>query len=66
MITVSRSLQRKWASITSTEDEWKVVRRIIHASADFELGRSVIITQERLKRALSQFLQDVTLLQMCK
>jgi precorrin-8X/cobalt-precorrin-8 methylmutase len=26
-----------------SEDEWKIVRRIIHASADFELGRSVII-----------------------
>ncbi|MGX9134569.1 precorrin-8X methylmutase [Rummeliibacillus sp. JY-2-4R] len=26
-----------------TEDEWKVIRRIIHASADFDLGRSVII-----------------------
>lgn len=24
-------------------DEWKIVRRVIHASADFELGRSVII-----------------------
>jgi precorrin-8X/cobalt-precorrin-8 methylmutase len=26
-----------------SEDEWKIVRRVIHASADFELGRSVII-----------------------
>ncbi|MBK3493718.1 precorrin-8X methylmutase [Viridibacillus sp. YIM B01967] len=26
-----------------TEDEWKIIRRIIHASADFDLGRSVII-----------------------
>ena len=26
-----------------SEDEWKIVRRIIHASADFDLGRSVII-----------------------
>ncbi|CAH0166936.1 precorrin-8X methylmutase [Peribacillus sp. RS7] len=26
-----------------SEDEWKIVRRVIHASADFELGRSVIV-----------------------
>jgi precorrin-8X/cobalt-precorrin-8 methylmutase len=26
-----------------SEDEWKIVRRVIHASADFELGRNVII-----------------------
>ncbi|MDQ0216920.1 precorrin-8X methylmutase [Peribacillus cavernae] len=26
-----------------SDDEWMIVRRIIHASADFELGRSVII-----------------------
>lgn len=26
-----------------TEDEWRVVRRVIHASADFDLGRSVVV-----------------------
>ena len=41
-----------------SDDEWKVVRRIIHASADFELGRSVIITPGQLKRVSSLFLQD--------
>ena len=49
-----------------SEDEWKVVRRIIHASADFELGRSVIISPVLLKRVSSLFLQDVMSLQMCK
>lgn len=32
-----------------SEDEWKVVRRIIHASADFELGRSVKITPDAIE-----------------
>ena len=32
-----------------SEDEWKIVRRIIHASADFELGRSVKITPDAIE-----------------
>ena len=32
-----------------SEDEWKIVRRIIHASADFELGRSVIIHPDAIQ-----------------
>ncbi len=32
-----------------SEDEWKIVRRIIHASADFELGRSVIIHPDAIR-----------------
>lgn len=32
-----------------TEDEWSIVRRIIHASADFELGRSVIIHPDAIQ-----------------
>ncbi len=32
-----------------SEDEWKIVRRIIHASADFELGRSVIIHPDAVR-----------------
>jgi precorrin-8X/cobalt-precorrin-8 methylmutase len=32
-----------------SEDEWKIVRRIIHASADFELGRSVIVHPDAVR-----------------
>ncbi|MBM4762983.1 precorrin-8X methylmutase [Bacillus sp. B15-48] len=32
-----------------SEDEWKIVRRVIHASADFELGRSVIIHPDAIR-----------------
>ncbi|KOS68224.1 precorrin-8X methylmutase [Lysinibacillus contaminans] len=39
-----------------TEDEWKVVRRVIHASADFELGRSVIITPGALEAGVKSIL----------
>ena len=39
-----------------TEDEWKVVRRIIHASADFELGRSVIITPGAIEAGIKSIL----------
>lgn len=35
-----------------TEDEWKVIRRIIHASADFDLGRSVIIQPEAIEAGI--------------
>ncbi|WP_146548714.1 MULTISPECIES: precorrin-8X methylmutase [Rummeliibacillus] len=35
-----------------TENEWKVVRRIIHASADFDLGRSVIIRPEAIEAGI--------------
>ena len=35
-----------------SEDEWKIVRRIIHASADFELGRSVIIHPDAIKAGI--------------
>ncbi|MFJ7839428.1 precorrin-8X methylmutase [Lysinibacillus sphaericus] len=39
-----------------SEDEWKVVRRIIHASADFELGRSVIITPGAIEAGIKSIL----------
>ena len=32
-----------------SEDEWKIVRRIIHASADFELGKSVMIHPDAVR-----------------
>ncbi|USK59755.1 precorrin-8X methylmutase [Peribacillus asahii] len=35
-----------------SEDEWKIVRRIIHASADFELGRSVIIHPDAIRAGI--------------
>lgn len=35
-----------------TDDEWKIVRRIIHASADFELGRSVIIHPDAVRAGI--------------
>ena len=43
MIIVFPLLLKKWGHHDFSEDEWKIVRRVIHASADFELGRSVII-----------------------
>lgn len=39
-----------------SEDEWKVVRRIIHASADFELGRSVKITPDAIEAGVKAIL----------
>ncbi|OKL35233.1 precorrin-8X methylmutase [Domibacillus mangrovi] len=36
-----------------TEDEWKIVRRIIHASADFELGKSVIIHPDAIQAGVN-------------
>ncbi len=36
-----------------TEDEWKVIRRIIHASADFELGKSVIIHPDAIEAGIN-------------
>lgn len=36
-----------------TEDEWKIVRRVIHASADFELGRSVIIHPDAIQAGVN-------------
>ena len=35
-----------------TEDEWKVIRRVIHASADFDLGRSVINQPEAIEAGI--------------
>ncbi|MGE7624100.1 precorrin-8X methylmutase [Viridibacillus sp. NPDC096237] len=35
-----------------TEDEWKIIRRIIHASADFDLGRSVIIHPDAIEAGI--------------
>ncbi len=35
-----------------TEDEWKVIRRIIHASADFDLGKSVIIHPDAIEAGI--------------
>ena len=32
-----------------TDEEWLVVRRVIHASADFELGRSMIFTPDAIR-----------------
>lgn len=32
-----------------TDEQWQVVRRVIHASADFELGRSVVITPDAIQ-----------------
>ena len=42
-------LLKKWGHHDFSEDEWKIVRRIIHASADFELGRSVIIHPDAIQ-----------------
>ena len=49
MIIVFQLLLKKWVSHDFSEDEWKIVRRVIHASADFELGRSVIIHPDAIQ-----------------
>ncbi|MFP3917081.1 precorrin-8X methylmutase [Lysinibacillus telephonicus] len=39
-----------------TDDQWKVVRRVIHASADFELGRSVMFTPDAIEAGIQSIL----------
>ena len=39
------------------EDQWKVVRRVIHASADFELGRSVVMTPDAIEAGIQAILK---------
>ncbi|MEC1177103.1 precorrin-8X methylmutase [Metasolibacillus meyeri] len=39
-----------------SEDQWKVVRRVIHASADFELGRSVMFTPDAIEAGVQSIL----------
>lgn len=36
-----------------TDEEWMVVRRIIHASADFELGRSVMFNGDAVQAGIN-------------
>ncbi|MED4401979.1 precorrin-8X methylmutase [Metabacillus fastidiosus] len=36
-----------------SEEEWMVVRRIIHASADFELGRSVMFNGDAIQAGIN-------------
>ncbi|HWI46713.1 precorrin-8X methylmutase [Rummeliibacillus pycnus] len=53
-----------------TEDEWKIIRRIIHASADFDLGRSVMIHPDAIAagikaiRAGKPVIADVQMIQV--
>lgn len=35
-----------------SEDEWSIIRRIVHASADFELGKSVIIHPDAIRAGI--------------
>lgn len=39
-----------------TENQWKVVRRVIHASADFDLGRSVLFTPDAIEAGIRSIL----------
>lgn len=39
-----------------TDEQWMVVRRIIHASADFELGRSVMFTPDAIEAGIQSIL----------
>ncbi|WP_153723111.1 MULTISPECIES: precorrin-8X methylmutase [Sporosarcina] len=39
-----------------TDEQWMVVRRVIHASADFELGRSMIFTPDALEAGIESIL----------
>lgn len=39
-----------------TDEQWLVVRRVIHASADFELGRSMIFTDDAIEAGIQSIL----------
>ncbi|GLB60174.1 precorrin-8X methylmutase [Cytobacillus sp. NCCP-133] len=39
-----------------TDEQWLVVRRVIHASADFELGRSMIFTPDAIEAGVQSIL----------
>ncbi|MEH7307428.1 precorrin-8X methylmutase [Neobacillus drentensis] len=39
-----------------TDEQWLVVRRVIHASADFELGRSMIFTPDAIEAGIHSIL----------
>ena len=39
-----------------TDEQWLVVRRVIHASADFELGRSMIFTPDAIEAGIQSIL----------
>lgn len=39
-----------------SDEEWLVVRRVIHASADFELGRSMIFTEDAIEAGIQSIL----------
>lgn len=39
-----------------TDEQWLVVRRVIHASADFELGRSMIFTSDAIEAGVQSIL----------
>ncbi|MBM7587609.1 precorrin-8X/cobalt-precorrin-8 methylmutase [Bacillus pakistanensis] len=39
-----------------TDEQWLVVRRVIHASADFELGRSMIFTPDAIEAGVKSIL----------
>ncbi|MDF1511221.1 precorrin-8X methylmutase [Robertmurraya sp. DFI.2.37] len=39
-----------------TDEQWLVVRRVIHASADFELGRSMIFTPNAIEAGIQSIL----------
>lgn len=40
-----------------TPEEWKIVRRIIHATADFDLGRSVLFHPEAIRSGIDAIRQ---------
>lgn len=52
-----------------TSDQWKVVQRVIHASADFELGRSLVFHRDAIEagtraiRAGEPIIADVQMIQ---
>ena len=49
-----------------SEDEWKIVRRVIHASADFELGRSAIMHPNAIQAGMEAIRKGRHVLPMYK
>jgi precorrin-8X/cobalt-precorrin-8 methylmutase len=45
-------IEQEMGGHTFTPEEWKIVRRIIHATADFDLGRSVLFHPEAIRSGI--------------
>ena len=49
-----------------TEEQYKVVQRVVHASADFELGNSMLFHTKQFKQVFRQFVMENKYMPMYK